>query len=218
MEKLVVTLDGPAGSGKGTIARHLAEKFTFAYLETGLLYRFLGAIVLQEKIPIVAHDVIIAQAQRIRYEDIVSLSLSLVEKNRLQNEEIAEMASQVAVIPQVREILTHLQKEFIQKVSEPYKGVILDGRDIGTVVCPEAPCKLFVTADSAVRAARRIQQEGRREEKEQMQQRILHRDQRDQTRKTAPLGPARDAYVIDTTDLSVLDACQQAESHVKRFL
>ena len=195
-QKLVVTLDGPAGSGKGTIARHLAERFGLAYLDTGLLYRFLAYQILQEKIPLNAEEKVIQQAEKITDVDVLKLTFDFPEKNLLKDESVAGIASQLAIIPQVRVILTQLQRDFIKKTAEPYKGVLLDGRDVGTVVCPEASCKLFITADSSVRANRRMLQENKGagiQESEKMHQAILKRDQRDSVRKTAPLAAAPEA-------------------------
>jgi len=182
-----VAIDGPAAAGKGTISKAVAAHFGFAHLDTGLLYRAVGAKVIAGAAPIAA-----AQAL-----DPVDL-----EDDRLRTPEVAQAASEVAVIPQVRDALIAFQRSFARRDG----GAVLDGRDIGTVICPDAPAKLFVTASAECRAERRFQElqgKGMDIALATVIADVKERDARDRSRATAPLLPAEDAVLLDTSDLSV---------------
>jgi cytidylate kinase len=194
----VVAIDGPAGSGKGTLARRLAEHFSFAHLDTGALYRATALRVLEE-----GNDpgdpVVAAEAAR-------RIDAELLADHRLRGDNIASAASVVAAIPEVRRALLAWQRDFA--VHPPFSagGAVLDGRDIGTVVCPGADVKLFITATTAARACRRVKElrdQGVAAIYENVLQDLTERDARDSGRRTAPLAAAPDAEVIDTT---LLDA------------
>ncbi|MFD2740846.1 (d)CMP kinase [Sulfitobacter aestuarii] len=189
-----VAIDGPAASGKGTISRALAAHFGFAYLDTGLLYRAVGAKVLDGMMPEVA-------ARQLEKDDL--------ESDALRSPEVAQEASRVAALPEVRAALTDFQRSFAARAG----GAVLDGRDIGTVICPEAQVKLFVTASAEVRAQRRYAElsgKGMAVTLEQVLADVLARDARDSTREEAPLKPAADAVRIDTTELAIADAVAAA--------
>jgi cytidylate kinase len=197
-----VAIDGPAASGKGTIARAVAAHFGLAHLDTGLLYRAVGRRVLEGEDPVAA-------ARALRAEDL--------ERDGLRGETVAEAASKVAAIPEVREALVDFQRAFAARAG----GAVLDGRDIGTVICPEAAVKLFVTASDEVRAERRwaeLRGRGSDVALEEVLDDIRRRDQRDSMRADAPLRVAEDATCIDTTDLSIDEAVRRAISGVKRAL
>jgi cytidylate kinase len=189
---LVVAIDGPAASGKGTLARRLAEYFGYAYLDTGSLYRAVGMkIVYGNKDP---HDV----------EDAIeaarSISLQDLANPRLRQERVGVAASIVSAIPEVREILLQYQRDFAQCP----QGAILDGRDIGTVVCPDADIKIFMTADLEARARRRhreLQGQGVEVIFQSVLEDLRERDQRDEERHTAPLRAAEDAIHIDSSHM-----------------
>lgn len=189
-----VAIDGPAAAGKGTVSKAVAAHFGFAHLDTGLLYRAVGAKVIAGAAPVAA-----AQAL-----DPVDL-----ENDALRTPEVAQAASEVAVIPEVREALVAFQRSFAARAG----GAVLDGRDIGTVICPQADVKLFVTASAACRAERRFQElvaKGLDVRFETVLADVKERDARDSTRAAAPLVPAEDAVMLDTSDLTVAQAIAAA--------
>ncbi|MBL3560276.1 (d)CMP kinase [Rhodovulum sulfidophilum] len=182
-----VAIDGPAAAGKGTISRAVAAHFGFAHLDTGLLYRAVGARMLDGLDPV--------EAAR-------TLESSVLERGDLRAPEVAQAASKVAAIPEVRAVLVDFQRAFAARAG----GAVLDGRDIGTVICPEAPAKLFVTASDEVRAERRfleLRQKGVETSFEEVLAEMRERDARDSARATAPLRPAEDAVILDTSRLSI---------------
>lgn len=212
---MIIAIDGPAGAGKGTISGYLAMKFDLIHLDTGLLYRALAKAVITKKVDPHNPKAIADIARAIRIED--------VQDPDLRGEEIAAIASQVAVIAEVRNTLNDLQRRFCASVKPPYQGAILDGRDIGTVICPDAACKLFITARPEIRNQRRLLEtqmssEPDSEAVSRITQKIAERDARDSARKIAPLTPAPDAFIIDTSDLTIEQACTKAAQYVGRVL
>ena len=194
-----VAIDGPAAAGKGTISKAVAAHFGFAHLDTGLLYRAVGAKVLAGGDPVA-----VARA----------LDPSDLEDDRLRTPEVAEAASKVAVIAEVRDALTDFQRSFARRAG----GAVLDGRDIGTVICPGADAKLFVTASAECRAVRRHRElvdKGMVIELADVVADVKARDARDSGRATAPLVAADDAVLIDTSDLSIADAVARAVAVVE---
>ncbi len=188
--EFTVAIDGPAAAGKGTIARALADKFGFAYLDTGLLYRAVaakGGDPVQAALGLTADD--------LARDDLRSLAAG-------------QAASRVAAIPQVRAALTAFQRHFARSAG----GAVLDGRDIGTVICPVAEVKLYVTSSADVRAERRWRELGG--DLGQVLAEVRERDARDMGRADAPLRPADDAIVIDTTDLTIEQAVAMAAAAV----
>ncbi|MGH7054414.1 MAG: (d)CMP kinase [Stellaceae bacterium] len=201
MKPFVVAIDGPAASGKGTLARRLAERFAFAHLDTGRLYRAAALLVLEAKLNPADPRAAAAAARRV--------AATALADPRLAEERVAEAASVVAVIPEVRAALLAFQRDFAAAPpalapAAPAKGAVLDGRDIGSHVCPSAAVKFFVTASLEVRARRRVE-ELRRRGAPAIYQTVLRdlqeRDARDSSRRSAPLVAAPDAIVIDTTAL-----------------
>ncbi len=184
-----VAIDGPAAAGKGTISKAVAAKFGFAHLDTGLLYRAVGAKAADGIDPITAAETL--NADDLSRDDLRSLAAG-------------QAASKVAVIPEVRAALVDFQRRFAAQDG----GAVLDGRDIGTVICPDANVKLFVTASAEVRAHRRWLEVGGDEA--QVLAEVRERDDRDMNRADAPLKPADDAILIDTSDLSIEDAIAAA--------
>ncbi|MFN3273465.1 MAG: (d)CMP kinase [Paracoccus sp. (in: a-proteobacteria)] len=187
-----IAIDGPAASGKGTIARAIAGYFGFPHLDTGLLYRATGAK---------GGDPVLA-ARGLTPEDLA--------RGDLRSAEAGQAASRVAAIPEVRAELVEYQRRFAAQ--EP--GAVLDGRDIGTVICPDAVLKLYVVASDEVRAARRAAELGA--DAAEMLAQLRDRDRRDSERAAAPLRPAPDAVVLDTSALSMEDAVAQAIAAVER--
>ena len=202
---MIVAIDGPSASGKGTLARRLAEALDFAYLDTGMLYRAVGAAVLAA-----GADPGEAAAA---VEAARTLELSDLERPGLRGEAVGQAASIVAVMPGVRGALLGLQRRFAAAPPGGQAGAVLDGRDIGTVVCPEAEVKIFVTASLEGRARRRHKQLLERGEASiyaRVVQEMRARDRRDSERAAAPLRPAPDAVVLDTNELDAEDTFRAA--------
>ncbi|WP_283176040.1 (d)CMP kinase [Gemmobacter sp. 24YEA27] len=186
-----VAIDGPAAAGKGTISRAVAERFGFAHLDTGALYRAVG----------VKGGDPVAAARELTVADLA--------RGDLRSLEAGQAASRVAVIPEVRAALLQFQHDFARRAG----GAVLDGRDIGTVICPGAEVKLFVTARAEIRARRRwleLGGEAAESDYETVLGEVRLRDERDMNRADAPLRPAADAVVIDTSDLGIGAASERA--------
>ncbi|MGE4527690.1 MAG: (d)CMP kinase [Rhodospirillaceae bacterium] len=193
---MIVAIDGPAGAGKGTLARRLAREFNLAYLDTGALYRAVGVRVLEMGAD-PADPASAAHAAR-------TLDPSSLDSPRLRDEDAGDAASKVAAIPEVRAALLDFQRTFARTPPSPCTGAVLDGRDIGTVVCPHADLKLYVTASVEERARRRtleLQEKGFDAIQERILADIIARDERDRDRAAAPLAEAGDAIVLDTTEM-----------------
>ncbi|WP_135506907.1 (d)CMP kinase [Roseovarius aestuariivivens] len=194
-----VAIDGPAAAGKGTVSRAVAETFGFAHLDTGLLYRATGRRTLDGTDPIDA-----ARA----------LTAADLEADDLRTPEVAQAASRVAAIAEVRAALMDFQRAFARRAG----GAVLDGRDIGTVICPEAEVKLYVTASDDVRAQRRLAEllkTGHETDYDTVLEDLRNRDARDSARIDAPLKPAKDAVVLDTSKMSIEEAVAAAEREIR---
>ncbi|MEK9672187.1 MAG: (d)CMP kinase [Rhodospirillaceae bacterium] len=202
---MIIAIDGPAAAGKGTLARRLAAELGLAYLDTGLLYRATGRCVLDvggdPEDPVAAE----AAARALKPEDL--------KRGDLRTDDAAQAASKVSAIPGVRAALLEFQRGFAKNPPAGAKGAVLDGRDIGTVVCPDAPIKLFVTASVEVRAQRR-HKELQEKDPDVIYARVLEdmreRDARDSSRSVSPLEPAKDAVIVDTSDLNADQAFEKA--------
>jgi cytidylate kinase len=191
---MIIALDGPAASGKGTLAKKLAAHYGLPHLDTGLLYRAVGKAMLDQGGPL-------TDAARAA-ETARTLDPAAFEENALKSQAVGEAASIVSAIPAVRDALFELQ----QKFATQKPGAVLDGRDIGTVICPQAEVKIFVTATPEVRAGRRAAEfraRGEPFDHALILADILRRDERDRSRSVAPLVPASDAHLLDTTDLDI---------------
>jgi cytidylate kinase len=198
---VIVAIDGPAASGKGTLARHLAQHYGFPHLDTGLLYRATARALIDEGRRL---DDVAAAVKAAR-----GLALIDFDEAALRGREMGEAASVVAAFPEVRAALIEAQQAFAGRPG----GAVLDGRDIGTVICPNATVKIFVTASPETRAQRRaLELRSRGEPSDYMRvlADILHRDRRDSNRIAAPLKPASDAMILDTTDLDVEGTFREA--------
>lgn len=208
----IIAIDGPAASGKGTLARRLAEELGFDYLDTGLLYRAVGMAVLRNGSNPDDAQAATAAAESLAVQDIYAPGL--------RSDDAAQAASKVAVIPSVRAALLAFQRRFAAQPPRG-RGAILDGRDIGTVICPDAPVKLFVTASVEKRAQRRLkelQDRGLPAIESHVLAEMKERDARDSQRSAAPLKAAEDALVIDTTDRDADQAFAVALDYVRSRL
>ena len=213
---LIVAIDGPAASGKGTLARRLARRFGFAHLDTGKLYRATALGVIEAG----ADPADPAAAERAAR----GIAPARLDDPRLLREDVTHASSVVAAIPAVRAALLDLQRAFARQppplATGPAKGAVLDGRDIGTVVCPDAALKLFVTASPEARAERRVKElraRGAAAIYDAVLQDMKERDARDSERRVAPLRAAPDAVTIDTTLLDADQAFEQASNLIARL-
>ena len=202
---ITIAIDGPAASGKGALARRLADYYHLAYLDTGLTYRAVAHRLLEEGGSLEDEAAAVDAARRI--------DLGNLNRGVLSAHAVADAASRVAVFPEVRRVLVEKQREF----AERSEGAVLDGRDIGTVVCPGAEVKLFVIASPEVRAGRRlrdIESRGGRADFDAILADIKRRDERDTGRADSPLRPAADAHLLDTSEMTIEAAFQAARGFV----
>ena len=204
-----VAIDGPAAAGKGTIARAVAAHFGFAHLDTGLLYRAVGMATLDAARGVIDENMAVTMATTLSETDLA--------RDDLRSARAGQAASKVAAIPEVRSALLKFQQDFARREG----GAVLDGRDIGTVICPNAEVKLFVTASDAVRAQRRFAELSATNPAltvAQVAGDLAQRDARDAERVIAPLQPADDAELLDTSTLSIAAAIQSAIATVQKRL
>ncbi|WP_296096976.1 (d)CMP kinase [uncultured Agrobacterium sp.] len=198
-----IAIDGPAAAGKGTLSRKIAEVYGFHHLDTGLTYRATAKALLDAGKPL--DDEAIAE------ETALHLDLAGLDRSVLSRHEVGEAASKIAVMPAVRRALVTAQRAF--SLREP--GTVLDGRDIGTVVCPDVPVKLYVTASPEIRARRRYDEivaSGGAADYEAIFADVKKRDERDMGRADSPLKPAQDAHLLDTSEMSIEAAFQAAKA------
>ncbi len=206
---MIIAVDGPAASGKGTLARRLARHFGLAHLDTGIIYRAVGLAVLQAG---ERPDNEAAAVTAAHHLDLDNFSIE-----DLRSDRAGEVASVVAGMPAVRQAVLEVQRRFAARAG----GAVLDGRDIGTVVCPDADVKLFVTASPEVRARRRhaeLKAAGFNLDYDEVLAALMARDKRDIERAVAPLRPASDAHLLDTSDLDIETAFRAAIDIVERHL
>ncbi|MFD1744515.1 (d)CMP kinase [Rhizobium helianthi] len=206
---LTIAIDGPAAAGKGTLSRRIADTYGFLHLDTGLTYRATAKALLDAGLPL--DDEAVAEKMA-RQVDLGGLDRSVLAQHH-----IGEAASRIAVMPSVRRALVEAQRAF--SLREP--GTVLDGRDIGTVVCPQAPVKLYVTASPEVRARRRYDEilaNGATADFDAIFEDVKKRDERDMGRADSPLKPAADAHLLDTSEMSIEAAFQAAKSIIDAVL
>ena len=210
---MIIAVDGPAASGKGTLARRIAAHLGFAHLDPGRLYRAVGMAVVRA-----GRDPADASAAEAAAR---ALDPAALNDSDLAGDEAAQAASKVAAIPGVRAALLEFQREFARNPPAGNAGAVLDGRDIGTVVCPEADIKFFVTASARIRAERRHKELLDRGEVSiyaRVLQEMRERDARDSARDVAPLKPAEDAIVLDTSRMDADAAFATAVEHIEAVL
>ncbi len=206
---MIIAIDGTLASGKGTIARRLAAQFGVAYLDTGLLYRALGCLAARREACLDDEETLAAWA--------ASLDPGAFDAYELRTARAGQNASKVAALPKVRAALLDYQRRFARQPG----GAVLDGRDIGTVVCPDADVKLWIDADIAERARRRrteLAASGEALSQAEMEADLRERDARDRNRSAAPMRKAADAVLIDTTDLSIDAAVDKARAVIEAVL
>ena len=210
MLPIIIAIDGPAAAGKGTLARSLATIYHLSHLDTGLLYRAVGFKMLKEGKELTDQQAAVTIAHSLTHEDFSNPAL--------RNEDVGVAASYVAAFEDVRKILLVFQRSFATHPPKGMQGVIIDGRDIGSIVLPDAPCKIFVTASLEVRAERRLKelhQKGISCIYEAVLEDIKARDGRDEKRKASPLRPAEDAYILDTSALGIDECVKKACIYVE---
>ncbi|MFD0965608.1 (d)CMP kinase [Seminibacterium arietis] len=219
MKNVIITVDGPSGTGKGTLCYALAQKLGFALLDSGAIYRVTALAALKQQIALDDEKALAELAQHLKLVflpqngEVEILLDSENVSNQIRTQAVAEAASQVAVFPQVRTALLALQRSFASQ-----KGLIADGRDMGTVVFPNAQVKLFLDASAEERAKRRLKQlqnKGIDGNFAQILAEIKERDFRDRNRTLAPLKPAEDALLLDSTTMSIDEVITQALSYIK---
>ncbi len=206
---MIIAIDGPAAAGKGTLSRRIAETYGFHHLDTGLTYRATAKALLDAGRPLDDEAVAAGVA--------AGLDLNALDRAVLSRHEIGEAASKVAVMPTVRRALVEAQRQFSRRLP----GTVIDGRDIGTVVCPDAPVKFYVTASADIRARRRFDEivaNGVTADYEAIFEDVKRRDERDMGRADSPLRPAADAHLLDTSEMSIEAAFQAAKTIIDAAL
>jgi CMP/dCMP kinase len=206
---MIIAIDGPAAAGKGTLSRQIAEEYGFHHLDTGLTYRATAKALLDAGLAL--DDEAVAEKMAREVE------LAGLDRDILSSHAIGEAASKIAVMPKVRRALVEAQQAFSKRLP----GTVLDGRDIGTVVCPQAPVKLYVTASADVRAKRRYDEiigKGGEANYDEIFADVKKRDDRDMGRADSPLKPADDAHLLDTSEMSIEAAFQAAKSIIDAAL
>ncbi|EUC00770.1 Cytidylate kinase [Rhizobium sp. CF080] len=206
---MIIAIDGPAAAGKGTLSRQIADAYGFHHLDTGLTYRATAKALLDASLPLDDEKVAEKMAREVE--------LAGLDRDILSSHAIGEAASKIAVMPSVRRALVEAQRAF--SLRQP--GTVLDGRDIGTVVCPDAPVKLYVTASADVRAKRRYDEivgKGGEVDYDAIFSDVKKRDERDMGRADSPLKPADDAHLLDTSEMSIEAAFRAAKTIIDAAL
>lgn len=209
---MIITIDGPAAAGKGTVSAFLADKYKLAYFDTGMVYRAVGLQMVLTNSDVNNED----KAEQIAKELTFPKMMELSKHKDFRSDVGGQAASIVSAHPKVRSALLKMQQNFalnpVFADGTPANGVVYDGRDTGTVVCPNAELKFFITASTEVRAQRRYKEfveKGISTSYDKVLQDMIARDKRDSSRATAPLKPADDAVIIDTSDLSIDEVLQK---------
>ena len=221
---MIITIDGPASAGKGTLAGKIAQEYKLTYFDTGMVYRAVGIETLLANVP--AEDEVVAE--RFAKELTFSKMMDLAQNPSFRGPEGGKRASIVSAFPSVRGALLKMQQDFYKNPTfadgSKAQGVVYDGRDTGTVVCPQADIKFFLTSSAEERAKRRYkeyQTKGITSSYEEVLRDIIARDKRDSERSTSPLKPAADAIILDTTHLSIEEVFEKAkeiiDSHQKNL-
>lgn len=209
---MIITIDGPAAAGKGTISAYLSQKYKLAYFDTGMVYRAVGLQMVSDNKDVSNET----EAEKVALALTFPKMIELSKHKDFRSDIGGQAASIVSAHPKVRAALLKMQQNFALNPTfadgTPSDGVVYDGRDTGTVICPNAELKLFVTASTEVRAQRRYKEfceKGINTTYEKVLQDMIARDKRDSSRATAPLKPAEDALIIDTSDLNIDEVLQK---------
>lgn len=218
---MIITVDGPAAAGKGTLSQKLADKYGLAYFDTGMVYRAVGLMMLKQSLDLNDADLAKKMAEQLTFAKMMELSLDKEFRSSVGG----QAASIVSSYSSVRSQLLDMQRNFAKNPTfadgTPANGVIYDGRDTGTVICPHANIKFFITASSEVRAKRRYDefvQKGMNVQLNDVLKDVKARDERDANRKDAPMKPADDAIILDTSDLSIEEVFQKAVAFIEEKL
>ncbi len=209
---IVVAIDGPAGSGKGTIAKEVSSFYDFPHLDSGILYRSVALLYQESGKKDFNDNDILALAN--------SINLKKIDLDKIRNKEIDEISSRISSIISVRESLKKFQLNF-KKINNEKKGIVVDGRDITTVIFPEAEVKFYITASLEERADRRFKELERNDvkiEKKLLIKELQKRDQRDMERSTAPLKVAEDAFILDTSELTIDEVMVKVRIEIDKVL
>ena len=209
---IVVAIDGPAGSGKGTIAKEVSSFYDFPHLDSGILYRSVALLYQDSGKKDFNDNDILALAN--------SINLKKIDLDKIRNKEIDEISSRISSIISVRESLKKFQLNF-KKINNEKKGIVVDGRDITTVIFPEAEVKFYITASLEERADRRFKELERNDvkiEKKLLIKELQKRDQRDMERSTAPLKVAEDAFILDTSELTIDEVMVKVRIEIDKVL
>ncbi len=217
---MIITIDGPAGSGKSTVAKLVADRLGYTYIDTGAMYRAVAYKVLKENLKS-KEDIIKVLDKIDLYFDCSDGTFRVILDgeditDNIRTEEVGKKASEIAKIPEVRERLVHIQRE----IGKREKNAVLEGRDTGTVVFPDADIKFFLTASPEERARRRylqLKEKGVDESYENILKSVLDRDKTDTQREISPLKPAKDAIIVDTTDMSIEEVVNFIIKKVKEY-
>lgn len=202
---MIIAVDGPAAAGKGTLAKGLARALNFAHLDSGVLYRAVAYAMLRNRADPADREAAVAASREV--------DVALIDAPEIRGEGVGQLASAIAKIPELRANLLDFQRNFAQNPPDGAAGAVIDGRDIGTVVCPAADIKFFVTASDEARARRRaleLEARGAPRDLETVRADLAARDAQDRNRATAPLQPAPDAHLLDTTELDIEAALARA--------
>lgn len=218
---MIITIDGPAAAGKGTLSKKLADRYCLAYFDTGMVYRAVGLLMLKGGRDL--KNVLVAEneAEELTYAKMIALS----GDKDFRSAKGGQAASIISGYPGVRARLLSMQQDFAKNPvfedGQPAKGVIYDGRDTGTVVCPQADVKFFITARPEVRAKRRYDEfikKGMKADYEEVLRDVKQRDERDATRKDAPMKPADDAIILDTSEMDIDAVFEKAAAIIEKKL
>ncbi|MBO5441546.1 MAG: (d)CMP kinase [Alphaproteobacteria bacterium] len=218
---MIITIDGPAAAGKGTLSQKLADRYCLAYFDTGMVYRAVGLLMLKGGRDLKNVLVAESEAEELTYSKMIELS---TDKD-FRSAKGGQAASIISGYPGVRARLLSMQQDFAKNPvfedGRPAKGVIYDGRDTGTVVCPQADVKFFITAKPEVRAKRRYDEfikKGMKADYEEVLRDVKQRDERDATRKDAPMKPAEDAIILDTSEMDIEAVFEKAAAIIEKKL